>query len=176
MFLTCRVRLIWHDTTNYMTNQILEALNLFIVFYVLCCCNDFKFNDYFESIFSNYLVSQGDLEQGSGINKIALEPTSSKLQRLFVAIKNGVHIYRLSDGQCVTQMLDLHKRDIIDLLFYQTSQVILPYNFFVPNRSFFGMAGDSGHSFPFLRRTIFFQSKVSLIFCSYFVSLVLLLL
>ncbi len=54
---------------------------------------------------------------------MTLEHTSSKSQRLFVAVKNGVLVYGLMEGRCIMQMLDLHRRDITDLIFYQPFKV-----------------------------------------------------
>ncbi|XP_065064504.1 WD repeat-containing protein 97-like isoform X2 [Rhopilema esculentum] len=65
------------------------------------------------------------LDKNDEVTIVVAEPTSSKGQRLFVAIKNGLKVFRLSDGHCIAQMPDLHKRAITDMLFYQPLQVIM---------------------------------------------------
>ena len=69
------------------------------------------------------MVYQDSLDPNNPNNVIAIEQTSSKLQRLFVAVNNGIIVFRLKDGQCIYRMPDLHKRSITDILFYQPFQV-----------------------------------------------------
>eukprot|EP00794_Sanderia_malayensis_P018922 gene18922-20826_t len=65
------------------------------------------------------------LGQGDDITTLILEQTSSKLQRLFVAVRNNVLVYRLADGKLIAHMAELHRRDITDLLFYQPFKVLI---------------------------------------------------
>ena len=82
---------------------------------------NFQFlSHYFLSFFFSF---QQNLSPTDEISILAIEQTSSKSQRCFAAVRNSVFVFRLRDGFCITQIQDMHRRDVTDVLFCQSIRV-----------------------------------------------------